>query len=174
MALPAVCRVNKGDVLRFILIVMALAVTACDVGGVRPKSGTVLDEARAAIVARNFGEATELASEAVRGNPDDPAAHYELARAQVLQGNEGSALVELGLAIDKGLADALQALADPAFDNLRGNRSFAQLEERASPRREPTRQAVADEPEREPSVEISSTDGHDTVRAGDVVISDDF
>lgn len=169
---------SKGDVLRFILIVAAFAVTACDGEAVRLKSGSGLDEARAAIVARNFGEASELASEAVRSDPDNPATHYELARASALQGNEGQALSELGLAIDKGLADAPRALADPAFDNLRDSRSFAALEERASPRREPVsepaRKADADEPEREPAVEISSTDGRETIRAGDVVINDDF
>ena len=160
--------------LRYLLVLAAVAVTACDADNLRHKSGSSLDEARAAIVARNFGEAEELASEAVNSDPDNPAGHYELARAEALLGNEGKAVAELRLAIDKGLADAPRALADAAFDNIRSGSDFAELEERASPRRVPLRQAEADEPAHEPAVQISADNGHETVRADDVVINDDF
>ncbi|GAA4019341.1 hypothetical protein GCM10022280_18950 [Sphingomonas swuensis] len=135
-----------------------------------------MNEARAAIVARNFGEAVLRASEAVDADPHDPAAHYELARAEALQGNEGRALQALRTAVDKGLADPSRALADPAFDQLQGNPEFAALEERASPMRQATRSAQSQRPEQpdEPAVEIRENGGREVIRAGDVVIDTDL
>ena len=166
-------RSRGGTELRYLMVLAALAVGACNAKKDPQKVGSALDEARAAIVARNFGQAEELASEAVNADPDNPATHYELARAEALEGNEAKALAELRLAIDKGLANAPRALDDPAFDSIRTGQAFAELQERSAPRREPTRQAEADGRRREPAVQISSDGGHETVRAGDVVINDD-
>lgn len=159
--------------MRFIILCGSLALAACDPGETPRVSSSPLDDARAAIVARNFGQAVQFASDAVDEHPQDPAAHYQLARAEALQGNEGRALSALGLAIDRGLSDASRALLDPAFDSIRDRQAFVDLEERASPRRAPRRNAARDvEPEqdREPAVEIRSEGGREVVRAGDVVI----
>jgi len=50
-----------------------------------------------------------------------------------LQGNQGRALDAIEAAVNSGLGNAAQALADPAFDGVRGNDRFVALLNRASP-----------------------------------------
>lgn len=130
-------------------------------------SSDPLSSARAAIIHRNFADAADYARQALDDDPSSPDAYFELARADALRGNGGSAEDALGKALDNGLGDAAQKLRDPAFDTIRNDAAFAQLQERASPR---TAQQSKPSVEQEPSVEI--TDGE--VRAGDVVINSDF
>lgn len=129
-----------------------------------------LERARAAIVARNFGDAVRLAHEAVTAAPRDPAAQYELARAEALAGNEGNALTALEAAIAGGLADAEGKLRDPAFDRVRQNDRFAALDARARPGTNRTDEGriAAD------GVVIEHRDGEDYIRAGDVSIGGNF
>ena len=137
-----------------------------------------LDQARAEIVARNYGSAAELAREATKAEPANPAAYLELARAEVLRGNHSAGLSALRTAIEKGLPDAARALEDPAFDSIREDREFALLVERASPRSGHSATAARSNrepaPRDEPEVEISTRNGEDYIRAGDVVIDGDF
>lgn len=88
---------------------------------------------RAAIVARNFGEAVELAVAEVKAHPNDPSSFFEQARAEALAGNEGRALDALDRAITLGLPDAARALGDPAFEQISSSERFARLADRASP-----------------------------------------
>ncbi|WP_404478567.1 TPR end-of-group domain-containing protein [Novosphingobium sp. BL-52-GroH] len=88
---------------------------------------------RAAIVARNFGEAVDLAAAEVKAHPKDAAARFEQARAEALAGNEGRALDALDQAIALGLPDAPRALEDPAFAQISGSDRFAALLDRANP-----------------------------------------
>ena len=92
-------------------------------------TGDPLAAIRAAIVARNYGDAVQLAQQAVTAHPGDAAAQYQLARAEALTGNQGKALDALDAAVRAGLADPATALADPAFDIIRGGERFAAIEE---------------------------------------------
>lgn len=157
---------------------------------------------RAAIVAGNFGEAVKLAEEVVDSTPDDPRAHFELARANALAGRRGKALDALNKAVDLGLANADVALRDPAFADMSLMPRFAALVRRASPSASRSREAIAlgldseeggellqsgagDQPGRldypvrsDPSdtgVAIARTpDGGTVIKAGDVVLETDF
>lgn len=157
---------------------------------------------RAAIVAGNFGEAVKLGEEVVDANPDDPVAHFELARANALAGRRGKALDALARAVDLGLANADVALRDPAFSDMALMPRFVALVRRASPAASRSREAAAlglgaedegyedsryaseeiptlDYPVRSGSaggdVSIGKTaDGGTVIRAGEVVLETDF
>ena len=150
------------------LLVCALAALAAGCGGVDHKADGQTDPlsaARAAIISRNFADAADDAQTAIDADPDQPDAYFELARAEALRGNGGSAEDALAKALDKGLGDASQKLADPAFEAIRADQRFVDLQRRASPAT-----AATNRQEPEPAVEISD----DQVRAGDVVINTDF
>jgi len=149
----------------------------------QPDAPKGLAGVRAAIVARNFGEAVDLAAAEVKAHPKDPAAHFEQARAEALAGNEGRALDALDHAIALGLPDAARALEDPAFAQISGSDRFAVLLDRASPvagdapARAPTRTVVAGSPRGRAGdgVSIRETAGGGThIQAGDVVLDTDF
>ncbi|MES3055059.1 hypothetical protein O6V14_05395 [Sphingomonas faeni] len=139
-------------------------------GTAENKTGPSLERARAAIVARNFGDAVRLAHEAVTAAPRDPAAQYELARAEALAGNEGNALNALESAVAGGLSDVEGKLRDPAFDRVRQNGRFAALNARARPGayRTDENRIAAD------GVVIEQRNGEDYIRAGDVSIGGNF
>jgi len=109
-----------------------LALAACS-----PKNGSgstpTVAGVRSAIVAGNYAEAVDMAQKLATSTPKDPSVQLELARAQALQGNQGRALDAIELAVNSGLGNASQALADPAFDRLRTNTRFVALVNRASP-----------------------------------------
>lgn len=135
-----------------------------------------LAEVRAAIVAHNYGAAVELARAMAKANPRDANALYELARAEALLGNQGSALDALDAAITAGLGNVPTALADPAFNSIRDSDRFAALADRATPGAADDgpveRLAAGSGADR---VEITTdSDGQDTIRAGDVTLSTDF
>jgi hypothetical protein len=134
---------------------------------------TGLPAVRAAIVARNYAEAADLARKEVASRPADPAAQFELARAEALAGNQGRAIDALDLAVRDGLADAARAVEDPAFDALRDDDRFVALVERAAPgshgggdNAEVSRGADA--------VQIHESAGGTHIRAGDVKLDTDF
>lgn len=137
-----------------------------------------LGAVRAAIIARNFGEAVELAAAEVKSHSKDPAAHFEQARAEALAGNEGHALDALDQAITLGLPDAARALDDPAFAQISGSERFAALIDRASPVAGSGGTAiVAGNPRARAGdgVILRDTPGGGThIQAGDVVLDTDF
>lgn len=128
---------------------------------------------RAAIVARNYGEAADLARKLVKRTPSDAAAQFELARAEALLGNGGAALDALELAVRNGLPNVAGALADPAFDTLRQDARFASIEGIADPGRRPVKRIAAGEGRDQVSI-TTDADGRDTIRAGDVTLDGDF
>lgn len=154
---------------RVLVCALAALVAGCGDGpSNRSGSGDPLSAARAAIISRDFTDAVDHAERAVAQNPESPDPYFELARAEALRGNAGSAEENLGKALDRGLGDAGQKLRDPAFAKIRDSESFRQLVERAEPGSAP-RTAEARE-ESIPTVEITD----DQVRAGDVAINTDF
>ena len=153
--------------MRVFVIGAALAALLAGCDGHRPGAADPLSAARAAIISRNFADAADYARQAVEDRPDAPDGYFELARAEALRGNGGSAGDALAHALDKGLGDAAQKLGDPAFDGIRNDPAFAALVERASPG---STAAAARKEHDGPAVEISD----DQVRAGDVTINTDF
>lgn len=139
-------------------------------------SGSITDglpAVRAAIVARNYGEAADIARTLVKRTPQDAAAQFELARAEALLGNDGSALDALDAAVRGGLANVSTALADPAFESLRTSDRFAQIEARALPSKRPVKRLAAGEGRDAVSI-TTDADGHETIRAGDVTLDGNF
>jgi len=134
--------------------------------------GDRLAAVRAALVAHNYGQGVTLAKAAVKATPHDPKAQFELARAEALVDDQGSALDALGAAVEAGLADPTTALEDPAFDSIRGSARFAAIRNRATPGAFGTGMLAAGEGS--DRVTIDRRGGHDTVRAGDVVLDGDF
>lgn len=167
-----------------------LALTGCDGVGKNNQSGSVdqptgstsssaerMNAIRAALVARNFGEAATLARSLVNDAPGDPEAQLLLARAEALLGNIGNAVESLDRAVTAGLANPVEALADPAFSSMRNDSRFVALSARVQPA--PMANAPALPKQRatttdRPEVEISTRDGEDYIRAGDVVIDGNF
>lgn len=127
-----------------------------------------LTATRAAIVARNYGDAVQQARAAVAATPHDARAQFELARADALLGNQGEALGALEQAVTNGLADPATALADPAFDRLRDQPRFAALRDRALPGS--TAGPVLQAGTGNDGVSISGPPGHETIHAGDVAL----
>jgi len=153
---------------------VAIALAGCSAArddGARG-GGDRLAEVRAALVAHDYGQGVKLAKGAVTAAPHDPKAQFELARAEALIDNQGAALDALGAAVDAGLADPATALEDPAFDAMRGSPRFAAIRDRATPGASGAGVLAAGEGSGR--VTIDSRDGHDTVRAGDVVLDGDF
>lgn len=160
---------------------LLFATTGCDkLAPTADSAPKGLAGVRAALVARNFSEAVELAAAEVKAHPKDPAAHFERARAEALAGNEGRALDALDQAVSLGLPDAARALEDPAFARIGGSDRFAALVERASPvsDADPDEGIVASEPRRrgsDQSVAIREKPGGGThIQAGDVTLDTDF
>lgn len=154
----------------------ALLLAGCSGAQVRDvPTGDTLAAVRSAIVARNFGDAANSARSLVARQPTDGATNFELARAEALLGNQGAALDALETAVTAGLANVPTALADPAFSSLRDNDRFVALADRANP-------GSATEPAGEhlaagngaDRVEITTRNGRNIVRAGDVELNTDF
>lgn len=133
-----------------------------------------LDAVRAAIVARNFGQAVELAQAEVDRNISDPDAYFELARAQALASNEGLALDALRKSIELGVSNAAQRLEDPAFEQMRNSERFAAIADIAYTKAEPSKGTTAKRAYSS-DVSISNKPGGGThIQAGDVVLDTDF
>lgn len=137
-----------------------------------------LNAVRAAIIARNFGEAATLARAAVTNNPEDPEVQLLLARAEALLGNSGNALHALERAVTAGIAKPAEAILDSAFDSLRNDSRFAAIEALVQPAAKvdapmPPKRQSAPVSER-PEVEIGTRNGKDYIRAGDIVIDGNF
>lgn len=178
---------NSRPLHRGLMLVVSLALAGalagCNFEVVSDDAKDGLSGVRAAIVAHNYAEAVDMARKYAADNPSDPEAHFELARAEALLGNEGRALDALDAAIKAGLPNAGQALKDPAFAAIRTSARFAALKERATPA--PKSAAVAAR-NLEPGgatvvraggnegVSISESADGTHIRAGDVTLDTGF
>lgn len=140
-----------------------------------------ISEVRGAINSRDYPKAAEMARKLAEGAPKDPAIQFELARAEALAGNNGSALDALNKAVSLGLADAVQAIRDPAFDSIRFDDRFVAIAQRLAPvgspaagggQMQPTQGAESDAPS--DGVSIKEGEKGTSITAGDVVLNTDF
>lgn len=142
-----------------------------------PETATRVDEGlpavRAMITAHNYGQAAGLARTLAERTPQDPAARFELARAEALLGNAGSALDALDAAVRGGLPNVAGALADPAFEGLRASDRFAAIEAQALPGRRPVERIAAGEGRDAVSI-TTGADGREVIRAGDILLDANF
>ncbi len=152
-----------------VLLLVACSGTSGSPGGTADGPSAV----RAAIVARNYGQAADLARARVERTPHDAAARFELARAESLLGNDGAALDALDAAVRGGLVDVAGALADPAFERLRASDRFAAIEARALPGRRAVQRLTAGEGRDAVSI-TTDADGREMIRAGDVTLDGNF
>jgi hypothetical protein len=163
------------------LLVFAALIALASCSGAS-KSGAPLSDVaptlagvRAAIVAGNYGEAAQIARNYIQISPKDPDGYYEDARAEALASNQSNALVALTKAVDYGLASPAQALADPAFDDVRDNDRFAALSARATPApHNANLSGTLAAGSGADHVEISEHSGGTQINAGDVKLNTNF
>lgn len=113
-----------------LVLAVLMALSACHRDGDAPQG---VAGVRAALAARNYAEAERLGRAAAIAHPKDPAAQFELARAEALLGNQGMAMDALEAAVQAGLPDAPRAIEDPAFAALGQNERLAALRHRLAP-----------------------------------------
>lgn len=145
-------------------------------GSLQPPPGT-LSDVRAAIIARDYPKAAELARKLATDSPKDPAVQFELARGEALAGNAGSAVDALNQALSLGLADAARAIKDPAFESVRADERFAAIERRLNPTATESQPASTPAPANNASagdVSIDDSGKSSRIQAGDVVLETDF
>lgn len=144
--------------------------------GREPSSATSESETAAviekALTDRNFGLAAENARAAQVAYPHSARMHLLAGMAEARLGNAGSAAAAFTRAVDAGLEDPERALADPAFDTVRGDPAFASVHKRLRPN--PPRANRETPPSRDRvragDVEILEDESGTYVRAGDIVL----
>jgi len=162
---------------KFVVLAVLCALPACSSAS-KPDAAiaatVTLPSVRAAIDAGNYGEAAQSAQSYLAVHPKDPDGYFEEARAEALAGNQGRALDALAKAVDNGLANAGQALNDPAFDAIRGDDRFAALAQRATPAPRGTDASGLAAGSGADHVEIAQHGGGTQIQAGDVKLNTNF
>lgn len=123
---------------------------------------------------RNYGSAAAKAKTAQAVFPGEPEIHLLAAQAEAHLGNAGNAAAAFKRAMDSGLTDPANALANAAFNGVRGSEPFARLRRDLAAGRQAS-SATGDTPAdrdhiRAGDVEIIADETGDYVRAGDVVL----
>lgn len=126
---------------------------------------------KAALDAKNYGQAAELAKAAQASHPTDSQIFLLAATAEAHLGNAGNAATAFQHAIDNGLVDPMKELSDKAFDEVRGSEPFQRIRSRlvtASAGKTYRARTPVDRI-RAGDVEIVEGD-HEHIRAGDIVL----
>ncbi len=125
-------------------------------------------DANAALAARNFSVAAQLAQEWTTKASEQYEPYFVLAQAQAQAGDKNAALVALEQAIRKGLKDDVQIDSNANLDPIKSMVAYGDLMKAQFPGRTPPQQdSAAPEPG---NVSITEKDGKQVLRAGDVVI----
>ena len=159
------------------VISAALLLSACNKKPDTPAStvqAPTLAEVRASIVAGNYGDAAQKAQSYISGHANDPDGYFEDARAEALAGNQGRAFDALEKAVNNGLANPAQALADPSFDTIRDSDRFNTLSARAAPASQGGAVSKVEAGSGADHVEISGKGAGTHIRAGDVKLDTNF
>lgn len=155
--------------------------SACSPTPVEQASGDAeqsLDDAigaiRSAMNAGNFGLAAAQAKAAQQAQPHSALVHLLAAQAEGQLGNAGNSAIAFGRALDAGLENPDQALADPAFDSVRATSVFEPVRRRLGAAVRVTTGATTPVRERDAvragNVEIIEDESGAYVRAGDIVL----
>ncbi len=88
---------------------------------------TALEQARLEETQRNYGEAVRHMELAALLQPENPGAHYRLARVRALHGERGPALEALRAAVAAGFKDAARLEQDAAFVGLRRQPAYQEI-----------------------------------------------
>lgn len=139
-----------------------------------PDLTQTLSSIRLDLTERNYGSAAAKAKAAQVTFAAEPEIHLLAAQAEAHLGNAGNSAAAFKRAMDSGLTDPANALANAAFNGVRGSEPFARLRRDlaagrlASPA---TGVTPADRDHiRAGDVEIIADETGDYVRAGDVVL----
>lgn len=149
------------------MLCLCLALTACDLIASADK---LKSDATAALTARNYSSAAQIAQKWSEKTPDHYEAFFVLAQAQAQAGDRNAALVALEQAIKKGLKDDTQIDSNTNLDPIKEMSAYESLMKASFPDR---KQEEAQKPETQLSdseVSITEKDGQQILRAGDVVI----
>lgn len=147
---------------------LCLALSACDM---LANADKLKSDATAALTARNYSSAAQIAQKWAEKTPDHYEAFFVLAQAQAQAGDKNAALVALEQAIKKGLKDDAQIDGNANLDPIKDMSAYQSLMKASFPDRKP-KQEEAQKPEDKHDSEVSITekDGQQVLRAGDVVI----
>lgn len=150
------------------LLCLCLVVSACDMLASADK---LKSDATAALTARNYSSAAQIAQKWTEKTPDHYEAFFVLAQAQAQAGDKNASIVALEQAIKKGLKDDAQIDGNANLDPIKDMSAFQSLMKASFPDRKP-KQEEAQKPQAQNDSEVSITekDGQKVLRAGDVVI----
>jgi hypothetical protein len=153
------------------VLCLCLALSACDMVASADK---LKADASAALTARNYSSAAQIAQKWSEKTPDHYEAFFVLAQAQAQAGDKNAALVALEQAIKKGLKDDAQIDSNTNLDPIKEMSAYASLMKASFPdRKTPQEEAEEAKPEDkddDSEVSITEKDGQQVLRAGDVVI----
>lgn len=148
-----------------LVLSLSVFVSACDFFKGADQLRT---DANAALAARNFSVAAELAQQWTKKASEQYEPFFVLAQAQAQAGDKNAALVALEQAIRKGLKDDVQIESNSNLDPIRSMVAYGDLMKTQFPGRAAQQQNSASQ---DPgNVSITEKDGKQVLRAGDVVI----
>lgn len=150
------------------LLCLFLALSACDM---LVSADKLKSDAAAALTARNYSSAAQIAQKWSEKTPDHYEAFFVLAQAQAQAGDKNAALVALEQAIKKGLKDDAQIDGNANLEPIKDMSAYQSLMKASFPDRKP-KQEEAQKPQARHDSEVSITekDGQQVLRASDVVI----
>ena len=148
------------------VLCLCMALNACDLLASADK---LKSDATAALTARNYSSAAQIAQKWTEKSPEHYEAFFVLAQAQA--GDKNGALMALEQAIKKGLKDDAQVDGNSNLDPIKDMSAYQTLMKTSFPDRKPKQEeAQKAEGLNDSEVSITEKDGQQVLRAGDVVI----
>lgn len=150
------------------LLCLCMALSACDMFTSADK---LKSDATAALTARNYSSAAQIAQKWTEKSPEHYEAFFMLAQAQAQAGDKNAALMALEQAIKKGLKDDAQVDGNANLEPIKDMSAYQTLMKTSFPDRKPKQgEAQKAEGQNDGEVSITEKDGQQVLRAGDVVI----
>jgi hypothetical protein len=150
------------------LLCLCVALGACDMFA---SAGSLKSDAAAALTARNYTNAAQIAQKWTEKAPGHYEAFFVLAQAQAQAGDKNAALAALEQAIKKGLKDDVHIDGNANLDPIKDMSAYQSLMKASFPDRKSKQEdAQKHEGTHGSEVSISEKDGQQVLRAGDVVI----
>lgn len=149
------------------VLCLCFALGACDIFVSADKLKT---DATAALTARNYSSAAQIAQKWSEKAPDHYEAFFVLAQAQAQAGDKNAALGALEKAINKGLKDDTQIDGNTNLEPIKGMSAYESLMKTHFPDRKAKQESAQEVKSDTAEVSIQEKDGQQVLRAGDVVI----